>query len=143
MTDVRQAPPKVPAEPSTAELVQNVSEQVSRLIRDELRLARAELTTKGRNVGMGAGLLGAGGFVAMYGVTALLAALVLALAAVLPNWLAAALVGVILLLVAAAMAVVGRARVREAGSPMPEETAENVRRDIDTVRDAVRERGRR
>lgn len=143
MTDVRQAPTKVPAEPSTAELVQSVSEQISRLIRDELQLARAELTMKGREVGKGAGMLGGGGFAALLGLTALVAAVVLALAAVMPDWLAAGLVGVVLLLVAAGMARAGRGQVRQATPPVPQETRENVRRDVETVTSAVRERGRR
>lgn len=143
MSEVRQAPPRIPAEPSTADLVQSVSEQLSRLVRDELRLARAELMTKGRDAGRGAGLLGGGGLVAMYGVTALLAALVLGLAAVMPDWLAAGLVGVVLLLVAAGLAQVGRGKVRRAGPAVPQETTGSVRRDIDTVTSAVRERGRR
>lgn len=142
MSDVR-TPPRIPAEQSTADLVQTVSEQISRLVKDELRLARAELMVKGREAGVGAGLLGGGGLVAVYGVTALLVALVLALAAVMPDWLAAALVGVVLLLVAGAMAVAGRGQVRRATPVMPEETREHVRRDMETVTSAVRERGRR
>ena len=53
------------SEPSTAELVQRATEQVSRLVRDELALARAELTQKGKHAGIGIGLFGGGGVLAV------------------------------------------------------------------------------
>ncbi|MDI5942380.1 phage holin family protein, partial [Micromonospora sp. DH15] len=60
------------SEPSTAELVQRATEQVSRLVRDELALARAELTQKGKHAGIGIGLFGGGGALALYGLGALI-----------------------------------------------------------------------
>ncbi|HET8660465.1 MAG TPA: phage holin family protein [Micromonosporaceae bacterium] len=141
MSDVVGGGVKPPAEQSTAELIQNASEQISRLVRDELRLARAELTSKGRTAGIGVGLLGGGGIVALYGVAALLTALVLGLAEAMPAWAAALLVGVVLLAVAGVLALVGRGRVREAAPPVPEETVASVRRDIGAVASAVKERG--
>src|SRR3954451_24381964 len=66
-------------EPATGELVRQVSEQISRLVRDELALAKVEMTQKGKRAGVGAGLLGGAGVVALYGVAALLTAVVLAL----------------------------------------------------------------
>ncbi|HET8680927.1 MAG TPA: phage holin family protein [Micromonosporaceae bacterium] len=141
MSDVVGGRVKPPAEQSTAELIQNASEQISRLVRDELRLARAELASKGRTAGIGVGLLGGGGVVALYGVAALLTALVLGLAEVMPAWVAALLVGVVLLAVAGVLALVGRGRVREAAPPVPEETVASVRRDIGAVANAVKERG--
>lgn len=143
MAEVRQAPPKLPDEPSTAALVQDAAEQISRLVRDELRLARVELAEKGRSAGLGAGLLGGGGVVAMYGVTALLVAVGLALAEIMPGWLAAALLGVGLLLVAAGLAMAGRGRVQGSMPPVPEEAMGRVRQDIGTVRSAARRRGQR
>lgn len=143
MAEARRAPLNVPGEPSTVELVQGATEQISRLVRDELRLARHELTQKGRLAGAGAGLLGGGGLTALLGVTALLGAVVFALAEVMPGWLAAALVGVVLLAVAAGMALVGRARVRRGIPPVPEAAMDNVRQDVGTVTSAVRNRGQR
>ncbi|MFS8478100.1 MAG: phage holin family protein [Micromonosporaceae bacterium] len=143
MSEARRAPVQVPSEPSTAELVRGATEQISRLVRDEFRLARKELMEKGRRAGSGAGLLGGGGLLAALGAIALLAAIVFALAEVMPGWLAAALVGVVLLIVAAGMALVGRARVRRGMPPVPETAVDNMREDVGTVASAVRNRGRR
>jgi hypothetical protein len=135
-------PVRVVDDQSTAELVQHASEQITRLVRDELALARAELAEKGRHAGMGAGLLGGGGLVALYAVGVLIIAAVLGLAVVMPDWLAALIVGVVLLLVAGIMALTGRQQVKQAVPPVPEGTARSVRADVESVTAAVRHRGR-
>jgi uncharacterized membrane protein YqjE len=130
------------AEPSTAELVQRASEQVSRLIRDELALAKAELAEKGKHAGIGVGLFGGTGVLGLYGLTALLAAAVLGLAEVMPGWLAALIVAAVLFVMAGVLALMGRRQVQQAAPPMPEGAAESVRADVRTVTAAVRrERG--
>lgn len=128
---------------TTAELVQRASEQISRLVRDELLLARAELAEKGRHAGIGIGLLGGGGVIALYGVAVLVAAVVLGLAEVMAPWLAAGIVGVALLAVAGGLALTGRGQVRQAVPPVPEAAMDGVRRDVDAVASAVREGGER
>jgi len=120
---------------STGDLVRQAAEQITRLVRDELALAKAEMTDKGRRAGVGAGLLGGGGAIALYGVAALIAAVILGLAEAMPAWLAALIVGVVLLGAAGVMALIGRSRVREALPPMPEETVRSVRADIDEVKE--------
>ena len=127
---------------STAELVRQAADQVSRLVRDELTLARMELAEKGRHAGKGAGLLGGGGLLAAYGVGVLILALVFGLATAMPAWLAALIVGVLLLVVAGVLALTGRSQVRRATPPMPRVTVRSVRADVDAVANAVRERGR-
>jgi hypothetical protein len=134
MTDVRQVDPRAA---STADLVRQAAEQISRLVRDELALARVEMTEKGKRAGMGAGLLGGGGLIALYGVAALVAALIMGLAQAMPAWLAALIVGVALLAAAGGLALVGRARVKQALPPIPEETVRSVKADIDEVREAA------
>jgi hypothetical protein len=129
MTDLRQTTDTRSI--STADLVRQAAEQISRLVRDELALARTEMMAKGRRAGAGAGLLGGGGVVALYGVAALIAALILGLAQAMPAWLAALIVGVVLLAVAGGLALLGRARVKQALPPVPEETVASVRADID------------
>ncbi|GLY24007.1 phage holin family protein [Micromonospora sp. NBRC 101691] len=129
-------------EPSTAELVQRATEQVSRLVRDELALARAELTEKGKHAGIGVGLFGGGGVLAMYGLGALLTAVVLLLAQVLPAWVAALIVAVVLFVVAGILALVGKKQVSQAVPPVPAAAVRSVRADVDTVTAAVRDRGR-
>jgi hypothetical protein len=139
---IRNGRPAELSERSTAELVRLASEQISRLVRDELRLAQAELADKGRHAGLGAGLFGGGGVVALYGLGALIAAGVLALALVVPAWLAAGIAAVVLFALAGVLALVGRAQVRRAIPPLPQDAVQNIKADIDTVAEAVRERGR-
>jgi Flp pilus assembly protein TadB len=124
---------------TTAELVKTASEQIQRLVRDELKLAQAELTQKGKHAGLGAGLFGAGGLIALYGVAAILTAVVLLLAYVMPAWVAAVIVGVLLLGVAGVLALVGKKQVQQATPAAPEETVENVKADVATVREAAKE----
>jgi uncharacterized membrane protein YqjE len=126
-----------PADASTSELVKRMSTQVSELVRGELELARAELTAKGKRAGAGAGLAGAGGVVALYGIGALIAAAIAALDIVLPLWLAALVIGVVLLIVAAVLALVGRKELRQAAPPVPKDVVDNVQQDVRTVRQAV------
>lgn len=125
-------------EPSVSELVQRATEQMSRLVRDELALARAELTAKGKHAGIGVGLFGVGGVVGLYALGALIVAVVLLLAEVVAAWLAALIVGVALLVIAGVLALLGGRQVRQAVPPMPENTAESVRADVRTVTSAVR-----
>src|SRR5215213_11484750 len=96
------------------ELVQDLSRQTSTLIRQEMRLAQAELTEKGRHAGKGAGMFGSAGAIALYGVGALIAAAILGLATVLEPWIAAAAVGGGLLLVAGILALTGKKEIDEA-----------------------------
>ena len=140
---VSQTRPAVPSganEQSTAELVQRASEQISRLVRDEIALARAELTEKAKHAGIGAGLFGGGGVLVVYGVGALIATAALALALVLPGWLAALIVAVALFLVAGLLALIGRREIRRATPPAPSGAAASVRADVQTLTAAVRDR---
>ncbi len=127
--------------PSTADLIRRATDQLSTLVRDELALARAEISEKLVHAGKGAGLFGAAGLVSLYGVFGLLAGVVLVLAKVMPAWGAAFVVGAALLLIAGLMAMVGRGQVRKVGPPMPEAAVRGVRTDIETVSAAVEDRG--
>ena len=120
------------------ELVQDLSRQTSTLIRQEMRLAQAELAEKGRHAGKGAGMFGGAGAVALYGVGALVAAAILGLATVLEPWIAAAAIGVGLLLVAGVLALTGKKELNEAGPPKPEQALESVQRDVETVKSRAR-----
>src|ERR1700761_5213177 len=95
-------------ERSTGDLVKLLSEQVSVLVRDELRLAQLEMTRKGKQAGAGIGMLGSGGLVALYGVGCLLAAAIIAISGAVAAWLAALMVGAALVAVAAAAALLGK-----------------------------------
>jgi len=138
MTDNIQSPERDIAEPSTGELVKQVTEQMSRLVRDEMRLARAELTEKGKQAGTGAGMLGGGGVVALYGVAALVTAIGLGLAEAMPGWLAALIVAVALFAVAGVLALVGRSRISAAMPPVPERTVRSVQADVEEIKESAR-----
>lgn len=127
------APPA--SDQGTGELVRQAAQQVSELTRAELRLALAELRDKGRRTGTGAGLFGASGLVALYGVGALLAAVVAALSLAMPVWAAALAVAAVLFAAAAALAAAGRGRTSRAMPPVPERAVENTRKDIAEIKE--------
>ncbi len=131
-----------PDHASTAELVKLAGEQISQLVREEMALARAEMTAKAKRAGTGAGLFGAAGILALYGLAALLTTLVIVLDLVLPLWLAALIVTVVLLAAAGVLALAGRGQVREATPPVPEQAVGSVKADVHAVTEAARE-GRR
>jgi hypothetical protein len=116
------------------DLVQDLSRQTSTLIRQEMQLAQAELAEKGRHAGKGAGMFGGAGLVALYGVGALVAAAILGLATVIEPWIAAAAIGVSLLLIAGILALTGKRELYEAGPPKPERAIESVHQDVETVK---------
>lgn len=121
-------------DPGVGELVGQLSEQVSRLVRDELQLARLDLAAKGKKAGLGIGLFGAAGVIALYGVGVVLAAAVLALALVLDAWLAALIVAVVLFVIAAVAALVGKKEVSQGTPPLPQESIESVKRDVEALK---------
>jgi uncharacterized membrane protein YqjE len=143
MADVLNGNPGTPvADQSTSELVQRASEQLSRLVRDEIALAKAELTEKGKHAGIGVGLFGGAGVFAMYGVGAMIATLIIVFALFLPLWLAALIVTVALFLVAGLMALIGKKQVTKAVPPQPIEAVASVKADVAEVKSAVKDRGK-
>jgi hypothetical protein len=126
-----------------SELTKQAVDQISRLVRDEFALARAEMSAKAGRAGRGVGLAGAAGLISLYGILGVLTAVVLLLARVMPAWGAAGLVGIVLLIVAGLLALAARSQVRRATPPVPEEAVRGLRADIDTVTHAVEERGHR
>ena len=126
--------PELGSDPTLGALVHDMTQQMSTLVRDEIRLAQAEMTQKGKKAGIGAGLFGGAGLVALYGVAALLATVVLALALVMPAWLAALIVTVVLFAVAGVLALQGKASVSKATPAKPEEAIEGFKQDVATVK---------
>ena len=117
------------------DLVRQLSEQLSVLVRDEIRLAQLELTRKGKKAGIGAGLLGGSGLVALYGTGCLIAGAVAALSLVLPVWAAALIIGGGLFLAAGVVGLAGRRSLRTATPPVPEEAAESIKTDVKVIRE--------
>ncbi|GAA0574580.1 phage holin family protein [Paractinoplanes ferrugineus] len=136
MSDVLDGRPV--SEQSTAELVQRASEQVSRLVRDEIALAKAELAEKGKHAGIGVGLFGTSGVLALYGVGAAIATLIIVFAIFLPLWLSALIWTVALFLIAGVLALIGKNQVTKAVPPEPLAAIESVKADVDEVKAAVK-----
>ncbi len=118
------------SEASIAELIKQLSEQSSRLARQEVELAKAELAVKGKRAGIGAGMFGGAGVVGFYGLGALTAAAVLALATAVTAWLAALIVAAVLAAIAGILALQGKHKVSQATPPLPEQAAESVKEDV-------------
>lgn len=121
------------AEP-VSELVQRASQQLTELVRGELRLAQAEMREKGKRYGKGGGLFGGAGVVGFLTLQALVATAIAAVAVTLPVWAAALIVTAVLGVIAAVMAMLGRKQVSQAAPPAPEETIENVKADLAEIK---------
>lgn len=127
-------------EAGTGELIRQATQQVSDLMRAEMRLAVAELKDKGRHAGTGAGLFGGAALVALYGVAVLLAAAVAAIALALPVWAAALIIGVFLLVVAGVLALMGRSQTRRAAPPKPEQAMDEARQAVSELKERATHR---
>jgi Putative Actinobacterial Holin-X, holin superfamily III len=114
-----------------------MSEQVTRLVRDELRLAQLEMTRKGKRAGLGVGAFGGGGILALYGIGCLLAAAIIGLATVVAAWLAALIIGAGVLIIAAGAALFGRAQLANATPPVPQQAAASVKEDVQEIRESA------
>lgn len=115
---------------STAELVRRLSEDTSRLVRQEIELAKAELTEKGKKAGVGVGMFGGAGLFGVFAFAALTTCLILALDEAMSAWLAALIVAVVYGAIAGVLSLMGKERVEEAGPPQPEQTVETVKEDV-------------
>lgn len=123
---------------STGELVKTLSEQMSTLVRSEIQLAQIEVKEKGKKLGLGAGLFGGAGAIALYAVNALIATVIIALDLFLPLWLAALIVTVVLFVIAVVLALVGRKEVEQGKPPVPQEAIASTKKDVATVKEAAR-----
>jgi hypothetical protein len=117
------------------DLAKQLSEQVSRLVREELRLAELEMTQKGKRLGFAAGMFGGGGVVALYGIAAVLAGAILALAKAVPAWGSALIVGGVLFAISGTLAALGRRQLRRATPPVPKQTADSVKADVEEIKE--------
>jgi uncharacterized membrane protein YqjE len=123
---------------SVGDLVQRLSEQTATLVREELRLGQVELQQKGKRAGVGAGMFGGAGLVALYGAGALVAAAILLIATAVDPWIAAVIVGLALLAVGGLLALMGKKQVDRATPPKPERAIESIQKDVEQVKESVR-----
>jgi MFS family permease len=115
---------------SIAELAKQLSDQTSRLARQEIELAKTELAVKGKRAGIGVGMFGGAGASGFYAVGALVAAAILGLATAVDAWLAALIVAAVLGAVAGLLALQGKSKVQQATPPVPEQATESVKEDV-------------
>ncbi|GAA1534197.1 phage holin family protein [Kribbella lupini] len=122
-----------PDEPVGA-LVAQLTNDVSRLVRDELQLAKAELKDKGKEAGLGVGLFGGAGAFAFYGLGALIATAIIGLSYAVPAWLAALIVTLLLFAIAGVAALLGKRHVSQATPPVPERAVHGVHDDLEALK---------
>jgi uncharacterized membrane protein YqjE len=127
---------------SIAELLGRLSDQTATLVREELDLAKAELTTKGKRAGIGAGMFGAAGLFGLYALGAFSAFVILLLSKAMTAWVAALIVTAVYGAIAGVLALTGKTKVQASTPPVPEQTVETVKQDVDLTKQRVRE-GRR
>lgn len=140
MADVRREPDDpATSDRSVAELVKQLSDQTTALVRQEVELAKAELTEKGKKAGLGAGMFGGAGLVGLYSLGALTACVILALGTAMDGWLAALIVAAGYGLVAGVLALLGKSKVQQGVPPVPEQTVDSVKQDLEVTKQRVRE----
>ncbi|MFD5026509.1 phage holin family protein [Streptomyces sp. NPDC058373] len=133
-----QGPGQTAGQQTVSDLVKQASEQITELTRQELRLARVEMTEKGKRAGLGGGLFGAAGIVGFLALAALVATAIAALALVWPLWCAALVVALVLGALAGLLAVTGKKQMAQAAPPVPEEARDNVKADVAQIKEGTR-----
>lgn len=119
--------------------MQQLTDQTTRLAHKEIELAKAEMAAKGRRIGLGAGAFSFAGILALLALGALTAAAILGLATAIESWLAALIVAAVYLLIAGAVTLVGRSKVQAGTPPLPEQTVESVKKDIEKTKQKAKE----
>jgi uncharacterized membrane protein YqjE len=119
---------------STGELLKQLSDQTTNLVRQEIELAKLEFREKGKKAGLGAGMFGGAGLFGVFALGTLTACIVLALDTFLPAWLAALIVTAVYGAVAGVLALRGRAEVQQATPPLPEQAVDSTKEDVRWVK---------
>lgn len=127
---------------SLGDLLKQLSTQTSTLVKQEIDLAKAETAEKAKAAGIGAGMLAAAGLVALLALGALTATFIALLATAMATWLAALIVTVVYLAVAGGLALIGKNRLQAAVPPVPEQTVETVKEDVEWAKTQARSAGR-
>jgi hypothetical protein len=122
-----------------ADLLRQLSEQTATLVRQEMELAKAELTVKGKRMGVGAGMFGGAGLFGLYALGALTACLILVLATAIAPWLAALIVAVVYAAIAGVLALTGKGKVQQATPPVPEQTVDSVKEDVKWTKERAKQ----
>lgn len=127
-----------PREEPIGDLLKTVKEEGATLVGQEIKLAKAEMSGKVKDVGIGAGMFGGAGYVANLAAVALMLTMIFALAEVMDPWLAALIVTVVFGAIAAVLALSAKKKIQQAGPPIPEQTVESVKQTIQTVKEEAK-----
>jgi uncharacterized membrane protein YqjE len=122
----------------TRELLKELSDQTTTLVKQEIDLAKAELSEKGKQAGIGAGMFGGAGVAGMFALAALTTCAIAALDTAMDLWLAALIVAVVYAAIAGVLALQGRNKVQEATPPVPEQAKESVKEDVEWAKTRAR-----
>ena len=124
------------------ELMKQLAQETTTLVRQEIELAKAEVTEKGKKAGVGFGMWGGAGVVGLLALGALTAFFILVLDGAMPNWAAALVVAAVYGVIAAVLYLKGKEKVEEAGPPVPEQTKETLKEDVQWAKTQTRSGGR-
>jgi uncharacterized membrane protein YqjE len=122
----------------TGELLRDLSDHTTTLVKQEMELAKAELQEKGKQAGLGAGMFGGAGLFGLGAFAALTACLIAALDQVMEIWLAALVVAVAYAVIAAVLAMTGKQKVKQAVPPVPEQAKDSVKEDMEWAKTQAR-----
>jgi uncharacterized membrane protein YqjE len=122
----------------TGELLRDLSDHTTTLVKQEMELAKAELQEKGKQAGLGAGMFGGAGLFGVGAFAALTACLIAALDQVMEIWLAALVVAVAYAVIAAVLAMTGKQKVKQAVPPVPEQAKDSVKEDMEWAKTQAR-----
>ena len=123
----------------TSELLKQLSDQTTSLVRQEIELAKLEVREKGKQAGIGAGLFGGAGLFAVFGFGALTAGIIAILATAMATWVAAVIVAVVYFAIAGIAALMGKSRVKQAGPPVPQQAIDTTKADVEVTKARVKE----
>lgn len=142
---MNEEPPRTPAatgdlqDKPLPELLKQLSDQTATLVRKEMELARAEMTAKGKQLGIGAGAFGGAGLFGVFALGALTACFILALSLAVAGWLAALIVAVVYAAIAGVAALLGRRKVQQGSPPVPERAIDSTKEDIQWTKSRARQ----
>lgn len=126
--------PEVPPRRSLLKLISDLPTLVTDLIRGELDSLKKEITDKLKHAGIGAGLLVGAALFAFIALLVLIAAAVLGLATVLAPWLAALIIGVVILIIAVVLALIGIKSLKKGVPPAPTQTIKSLKKDVGAIK---------
>jgi len=115
---------------SVPDLVKELTRDISELVRQEIELARVEMTEKGKKAGLGVGMFGGAALLGMAVVGGSMATIIILLDLAMPLWLASLVTTILYGAAAALLALRGRDELKETGAPIPERTKQSVKEDI-------------